>query len=178
MGVIQNAMNQMLGIASAVARLSPNYETNQELHKLGKQEKALSLQQKLLPTISPDEVNKGKTIAAKQHKEILEKQAEVAQRQFELKPTKESMIKASLARYSADEIRQKQSNIKAAQKSETKQKTRRNFMNYLKNIEIQGVGKVGELPQPIQKKIAAQYSKEKRKYIMDSIDKEKTNGNK
>ena len=51
-------------------------------------------------------------------------------------------------------------------------------MNYLKKIEIQGGGKVGDLPEPIQKKIAVQYSKEKRKSIMDSMDKEKTNGNK
>ena len=190
MGVIQNAMNQLLGTASIAARLSPNYETKQELHKLGKQEKALGLQQKSLPTISADEFNEGKTIAAKQHKEILQKQVEVAQRQFELEPTKESMRKVSLARSGAgegplftlptdrDEIRQEQANIKAAQKSETKQKTKRNFMNYLKNIEVQGGGKVGDLPEPIQKKIAAQYSKEKRKYIMDSMDKEKINGNK
>ncbi len=190
MGVIQNAMNQLLGTASIAARLSPNYETKQELHKLGKQEKALSLQQGSLPLVDYDELNEGKTIAAKQHKEVLEKQAEVAQRQFELNPTKESMRKASFARSGAgegplftlpadpDEIRMEQANLKAAQKSETKQKTRRNFMNYLKNIEIQGGGKVGDLPEPMQKKIAAQYSQAKRKSIMDSMDKEKTNGNK
>lgn len=190
MGVIQNAINQMIGTASIAARLSPGYETKQELYKLAKQEKALSSQQKSLPLVDYEELDKGETIAAKQHKEILEKQAKISQRQFELNPTKESMRKAFFARSGAgegplftlpadpDEIRQEQANIKAAQKSEAKQKTRRNFMNYLKNIEIQGGGKVGDLPEPMQKKIAAQYSQAKRKSIMDSMDKEKTNGNK
>lgn len=183
MGIIQNAINQMIGTVGIAARLSPGFETKQELYKLGKQEKNLSMQQEALEPINYNEVKEGKTINAQQHHEVLKKQAEVAQKQFELAPTKESMRKATVARNAArqadpNEIRMKQANIKAAQKSEAKQKTKRNFMNYLKNIEIQGGGKVGDLPQPIQKKIAAQYSKEKRKFIMDSMDKEKKYGTK
>lgn len=182
MGVIQNAINQMLGTVGVAARLSPGYETRQELHKLRKQEKALNLQQEALPSIDGDEMEEGRTIAAKQHKELLEKQADVAQRQFELKPTKENMRKATFARSGAgedplfvipadpEEIMMEQANMKAAEKSTTRQTQKRNFMNYLKNIEIQGGGTVGDLPPHLQKVIAKQYTKSERKQLMDKGD--------
>lgn len=190
MGVIQNAINQMIGTAGLAARLSPGYDTRQELHQLSKQEKALSLQKKALPNISPEEYEAGESVHARQIQELTSKQADVAQRQFELKPSKENMRKAAFARSTVtneplmtfqadpDEIRMEQANLKAAQKSETRQKTRRNFMDYLRNIEIQGGGKVGDLPQSIQKKIAAQYPKKDRQSIMNQMDKEKKDGNK
>ena len=173
----------MLGTVGIAARLSPGYETRQELHALGKQEKALGMQQEALPSIDHAELEEGKTIAAKQHQEILEKQAKVAQRQFELKPTKEIMRKATFARSGAgegplfvipadpEEIMMEQANMKAAEKSTTKQTQKRNFMSYLKNIEIQGGGTVGELPVHLQKVIAKQYTKSERKQLMDKGDK-------
>ena len=41
MGVIQNAINQTIGTAGIVARLSPNFEKKAELKKLEKKEKIL-----------------------------------------------------------------------------------------------------------------------------------------
>lgn len=36
MGVIQNAINQMIGTTAIAARLAPGYETRQELGQLSK----------------------------------------------------------------------------------------------------------------------------------------------
>lgn len=142
MGVIQNAINQMLGTVGLAARLSPDYETKQELHKLGKKETAISMQQESLGPIDYEEFEEGKTIAAKQHHEILEKQAEVAQKQFELEPNKESMKKAAFARSAAgqgplmtfkadpEEIMMEQANIEAAQKAERKLKQTKNRKSF------------------------------------------------
>ena len=185
MGVIQNAINQMLGTAGIAARLSPEYETKQELHKLGKQETALSLQQESLPTLDPKEFEEGKTIAAKQHQEILKKQAEVAQRQFELNPTKETMRKATFARSGAgegplftipadpEEIMMEQANLQAAQRSETRQLQKRNFKDYLSRIDPI----YDKLGPKAQKIVQQSYSKGERKRIMDTLDKEKKDGN-
>ena len=79
MGIIQSAVNQTLGTVGIAARLSPDYETKQELHKLKKEEKATDLQLKQL-NVSPEEIEKNKTVGAKQFHEIAKKQAEIAQR--------------------------------------------------------------------------------------------------
>lgn len=183
MGVIQNAINQVLGTAGIAARLSPEYETKQELYRLGKKESALSMQRKALGPIDVDELEEGKTIQAKQHHEILEKEAEVAQRQFELKPTKESRKKATFARSAAgqgpiatfkadpEEIMQ-EAMQKVATKQEAQLKQRRNFMNYLKTQPTSFGGTVGDLPMNVQKEIAKGYSKTERKNLMDMMDKE------
>lgn len=190
MGVIQQGINQLIGTAAIAARLSPGFETRQELLKLGKQEKALGMQQEALPTISPDEMEEGKTIAAQQHQEILEKQAEVAQKQFELQPTKESMRKATFARSAAgqgpimtlpadpdeilreqQELQEQKGQIRAQEKGAKQVKQKRNFMNYLKNLETNFGGKVGDLPENVQKIIAKQYSKSQRQKIMQEMDK-------
>lgn len=185
MGIIQNALNQMIGTVGIAARLAPGYETRQELHQLGKKEKALSLQQEALPTLEPNELEEGKTIAAKQHKEILEKQSEIAQRQFELKPSKETMKKATFARSGAgegplfttpadpDEIRQEQAMLKVAEKQESKKGQKRNFMEYLGNLKASGLGKVSDLEPDLQKKIAGTYSPYQRQKLMDQMDKDR-----
>ena len=79
MGIIQSAVNQTLGTVGIAARLSPDYETKQELHKLKKEEKATDLQAEQL-NVSPEEFEKNETIGAKQAHEIAQKQAEIAQR--------------------------------------------------------------------------------------------------
>lgn len=197
MGVIQNAINQTLGTVGIAARLSPEYETKQELHKLGKQETALSVQQETLRPIDYDELEEGRTIGAQQYKEILEKQAEVAQRQFELNPTKESMRKAAFARSAAgqgplmsfkadpeeimmeqEELRQQEAMDKVGKKQGAQLRQKRKFKDYLSKLETSLGGTVGDLPEKLQKQILKSYSPQQRRQIMNQMDKEKKDGNK
>lgn len=59
-------------------------------------------------------------------------------------------------------------------KQEEKRKTRRNFLDYMKNEPTSLGGTFGELDPALQKKIASQYSRAERKKIMDRKD--TTNG--
>lgn len=101
MGVIQSAINQTIGTIGLAARLSPGYETRVEMHKLKKQDEALTNMEKQLPT-DPALSGEG-TVVAKQREEIAKKQSEIAQRRFELKPGKETARTAILARSGAGE---------------------------------------------------------------------------
>lgn len=145
MGNIQNALNQTLGTLGIAARLSPGYETKQELHNLGKQEKVLNEQAASL-NVDLFEYEEGKTIEAKQAREIIEKQAKVKQRQFELKPSKQSAAQASMYRSGAgegpimvfpadeDEIRAEQAMLKVAKKQNAQLKQKRRFKDYIKEL--------------------------------------------
>lgn len=55
-------------------------------------------------------------------------------------------------------------------------KTRRNFMDYLRK-ETSSLGKVGDLPESVQKEIAKKYSAAERKKLMDNIDANKKGAN-
>ena len=206
MGMIQQGVNQLFGTLATAARLSPNYETRQEMHALKKKEKGLQMQSEALPKISGAEMEEGRTVYAKEHKRILEEQAKVAQRKFELKPSKQTMPEAvklksatedaplmtfpssyediegndwgspEEAQWANEQINKGQK--RAINKGQQQVKQRRNFMAHLKNVEISGGGTVGELPSHVQKAIAAQYSKKERKELMDRQDKQSKGGNK
>ena len=196
MGVIQSAINQMLGTAGIATRLSPGFETKQELYKLGKQEKILQEQQSILgKSVDLDELMEGKTVSAQALKKAAEKEADIKARKFELSPNNET-AKASLFAASAagrgplmtfkgdpEEIMQEQEELRmqeamknVANKQDAKQKQKRNFMSYLKEQPTNLGGTVGEFPLKIQKQLAKQYSPAQRKQLMDTMDKEKTNG--
>lgn len=72
--------------------------------------------------------------------------------------------------------RQNEQTAKVAEIQEAKKTQKRNFMDYLKNLEVQGGGTVGQLPPKVQESIAKQYSTSEKEKLMDTIDKEKTNG--
>lgn len=172
--MIQEAINQALGTVGIAARLSPEYETKQELHQAKKQEKALTMQQDALPQITPEEFEAQKTVAAKQHKQAEQKLADVKQKIFELNPSKQTMREAHLAQSSAYNIPlmtfQENANSKAKQVSQAKRSQRRNFMEYLRKEPISGGGTIGDLPPHVQKSLAKQYTKSQRKQLMDRED--------
>lgn len=193
MGIIQNAVTQMLGTVGIAARLAPGYETRQELHNLGKQEKALKEQAASL-NVDPFEYEEGKTIEAKQAREIAEKQAKVKQRQFELKPSKQTAAQASMYRSGAgegplmtftdyedmlgnaweteEEARQANALIEASNKNKSKQTQKRNFKDYIGQLETSLGGTVSDLPESVQKAIAKQYTRGEKVKLMNKMDKE------
>lgn len=87
MGVIQQGINQLLGTSAIVARLSPEYETKQELHKLNKQEEVLQKQSESAALKGQDTMDKDlhRGIA-----NIIERKMELAERKFQLDPTEEN----------------------------------------------------------------------------------------
>lgn len=180
MGVIQNAVNQMLGTAAMAARLAPGYEERYELRKLGKQEQAIAKQEEVATISGKEALNTGvqeKMLALKQTA------ADVAERKFQLQPTAENfeaMVKKASGVGSmrsvynvfnkAKQRKMDEAMQNVAAKQEAAQNQKRNFMNYLRNEPIAGGGKVGDLPINVQKQIASTYSKADRKKLMDRGD--------
>ena len=140
MGIIQSAVNQTLGTVGIAARLSPDYETKQELHKLKKEEKATNLQLKELENVSLED----RTAQAKLKSDAIQKQAEIAQRQFELKPSKKSFSKARDLRSTAygepvsvwqdDEIAMEQAQLKAESKQNLKAEQDKKMTDFQKKF--------------------------------------------
>ena len=75
-----------------------------------------------------------------------------------------------------DKVKQELAQKQMKQQQEAKKTQRRNFMDYLSKQTTSLGGTVGELPMPIQKQMASQYSKSQRKTMMDRMDKEAKNG--
>ena len=75
-----------------------------------------------------------------------------------------------------DKVKQELAQKQMKQQQEAKKTQRRNFMSYLEQQSTSLGGTVGDLPMPIQKQIASQYSKSQRKTMMDRMDKEAKNG--
>ena len=125
MGAIQNAINQTLGTAGIAARLSPEYETKQELYKLGKEEQLLSKQGEAAKL-----VGKGATDPdlIRNIGEIVQREMELAKKKFQLDPTKENFQSAvqkqqsyrSLNKYEELMMRRQEAIDKAAGISQAK----------------------------------------------------------
>lgn len=182
MGAIQNVINQGITTLGVAARLSPQYETKQSLHKLKKEEQALDIEQSLIPEVTPEEFEAGKTVDAQRTQEILERKADIAAERAKLKPTQETVSAARLAASGAgkgplavigadpDEIAQEQYEAKqqeamqkVAAKQTAQQSQKDKFMNWVKNLEVAGGGKVSDLPANMQAQILAAYSEESSK---------------
>lgn len=71
---------------------------------------------------------------------------------------------------------QQQAMDRMNRQKEAKKALRRNFTAYLAKQPTSLGGTVGDLPMPIQKQIASQYSKSQRKAMMDRMDEEAKNG--
>ena len=75
-----------------------------------------------------------------------------------------------------DKVKQELAQKQMKQQQEAKKTQRRNFMDYLAKQPTSLGGTIGELPKPMQKQIASQYTKSQRKTMMDRMDKEAKNG--
>lgn len=183
MGVIQSAINQVLGTAGIAARLSPEYETKQELYKLEKEEQVLSKQSEAAKLVGKEATDPD---LIRSIGEIKEREMELSKKKFQLDPTEENFQATvqkqqsfrSFNKYEELMMKQQEAMKNVANKQDAKQKQKRNFMSYLKKQSTNLGGTVGELPLNIQKQLAKQYSPAQRKQLMDTMDKENTNGNK
>lgn len=194
---IQSNINQGLSLAALLATQNPSLQEiakkRSEIASLNKQEKAINAAIE----------STGKDIAAKepygeQLTEVKKRQFELDPTAESFKAYKET-TPTRVATFEADpeeiareryesELKQQEVNqylqmyrnaeTKAQEtlktKQEEKRKTRRNFLDYMKNEPTSLGGTFGELDPTLQKKIASQYSRAERKKIMDRKD--TTNG--
>lgn len=188
MGIIQNALNQTINTVGIAARLSPGYETKQELYKTKKE---MSGYKKLAKTIEAKQgpvtqaeaniaTNLGTSIELASAKRLAldpteknlaayEQNVKAAEEQ---KKAYEKALGPIVTPADPDEILQEQAMLKAAQQQENKKTQKRNFKDYLGKLESSLGGAVGDLPANVQKEIAKQYTSSQRKELMDKIDKE------
>lgn len=162
MGVIQQGINQLIGTATIATKLAPGFETRQELQKIEKQETLLNKQKEIASSAVQDVKDKD---LQKNLTDISERQMKLADRKFQLDPTEENFQTFVKSQKSYGQLR-------AEQKATEQLQQKRNFSDYLKKLETSFGGKVGDLPENLQKEIAKQYSKSQRQNIMNQMDKE------
>ena len=191
----QQSVNQALSTAGALAGLSgiPQKKAAEkaEIEKEKAAQAALDKKEQVLAEQADiagkdDRVNIPGTTQFKIFRDIAREAAEVARQQFERNPSNDTYRKYSHLRsmayglpgliLPADEEEQSIAMDRVSRQQETKKTQRRNFMDYLSKQTTSLGGTVGELPMPMQKQIASQYSKSQRRTMMNRMDKEAKNG--
>lgn len=184
MGAIQSSVNSLVNTATVAAGLysvSPAGKRAAETQNIRAQEKGL---EKARTSISANEKLSPEQRAAATE-EIAQKQADLAERKFYNQPSEKTATNYGrrnefVAEAVTDELPefgtspQEQAEIRAKQSADNairaKTKQKRDFMSYLQSQPTSLGGKVGDLPEALQKTIAAQYTKSQRKSMMDKID--------
>ena len=191
----QQAVNQTLSTAGVLAGLSgiPQRKAAEkaEIEKEKAAQAALDKKEQVLAEAA-DVAGRGVqadvpgTVAYQTSQDIAKERTEVARQQFERNPSNDTYRKYSHLRsmayglpgliLPADEEEQSIAMDRVSRQQEAMKTQRRNFMSYLAQQSTSLGGTVGDLPMPIQKQIASQYSKSQRKTMMDRMDKEAKNG--
>lgn len=182
MASIQGSINQLIGTAAFLTNTNPTLKARAESRaREAKLKHAdINLQQALNATRSQTTKE-----AASISKDIMARQKVIAERRFFNRPNKETynrllslMSEETPERSSTTPQRiaahTAESHMMAA--VEAKRAQRREFMAYLKMQPVGWGGTIGDLDLGLQKQIAAQYSDEERKALMDKMDKEAKGG--
>lgn len=175
MGVIQNALNQMVGTIGVAARLDPNFEKRAELADIKNKMAGYKKQAGAIQNLQGDITKEEAQIAGNLASNI----TTASERRLELDPTGTNLERHKQNLKAAEELKTAYSEAmkKVASKQDTQKTQKRNFKDYLRRLEIAGGGTVGELPKHAQNAIAKQYSRKERKELMDRMDSEQ-GGNK
>lgn len=192
MGIIQNALNQTIGTIGIAARLSPGYETRQEIYKTQQAKNRLIEENKKLASEQPDVGNR---IQASENLGIPGKISEANKKLAELGAVSPSVAaesvrqanintqvakglaenKLKIVPFSKEDLlkqKQKQAMAKSDSVQVNKKGQKRKFKNYVGRLQTSLGVTVSELPENVQKAIIKQYPKAERKKLMDKMDKE------
>lgn len=201
MGVIQNALNQLIGTTTTIGAGAKHFQQQQMQAKGNLISSTLSATSELTDFAAKDLADiASMKPESKEMASIAKEGAEAADVAKAQQSLGEADIKAMLAqgtgsliqgaksskelggleskvnetlKKARDEIERRQVQMAVAGfKQESQRSQKRNFKEYLSKLEIAGGGKVGDLPKNMQSAIAKQYSKEERKELMDRMDKE------
>lgn len=183
MGVIQQNINQLIGIAGLASQL-PFGQGIKDKVTSKRLSKAQSIAQQNRPY--------GKIGIDGPSQEIAKEQSDIAQRQFERNPTQstyEDAVKSynlsHKTQYLASQMQgyrdalthqrtvgMEQANQHSQQIAQQQTRQKRKFMEYL-GREDSSLGRIGDLPENLQRAIAKQYTPSMRKKLMDRMDKER-----
>lgn len=206
MGSIQSGINQLIGLGALGAGVysrSVSGKANAATRQANIYESAQNQYSNMLSnpnafTGTPEQQELKRKGTHKLYTEARDSAIESRLRALDMKPTQER-INAYLNSYAAQQQELKNEEAesplsKAAMTARTamarmrqigmdqieQNKTRRNFMDYLRN-QPSSIGNVGDLPPEVQKQIAKSYNPAQRKKLMDQEDekkKEKRDGRK
>lgn len=198
---IQGSINQLLAMAGTAAMLSPSLrakaEDRREAANLSRREQSLMLQREAegeaVSGLSDAELEAKETDPVKKKEAEIEEKlakqtdvelADIAERQFQLNPSQESLAKATKARSHAEmptvsEVMQSQlqaqqeriaamsqASLDNAQEQARPKQQRRSFKNVQVDFGDGSRGTVGELPKSWQKQISEQLKPEQRKKLI------------
>lgn len=198
----QGAVNEVINQAGLYSSLAGGPQDLKERIRLGKEEKIVGKQ---LQNVGKDieeakeRVEKAKESGdyssikgipekVKQQREELTRISKddlgIKERRYQLDPSQKNYDAVMKARsrqsyfekkYSLEE-RQNQAMKRMSEQAQAKKTQRRKFMDYLAKQPTSLGGTVGELPKPLQKQVASQYTRSQRKEMMDRMDREANNG--
>ena len=195
---IQATLNQGLSIAALLATQSPAYKAKQEERlasdKLARKESALRQQIESISNIAEKEsVGKELSEVKKQQFELKpSSESYKAYKETTTQPVatfhadpEELAMEAAESRFAKEQFETRVNDIlgqlrEASQKASTsvqaaqeqKRKSRRNFIDYMKDEPTSWGLTFGELDKKVQKNIAKQYTKKDKQQIMDRKDAE------
>ena len=199
----QGAVNEVVNQAGLYSSLAGGPQDLKERIKLGKEEKVVGKQ---LTNLGKDMVATNKSLGearaagdhhtaaglvdrvAEQGKELsrlAESSLGIRERQYQLNPTQKNYDAVMTARTRLSSLkenmafleeRQNQAMKRMSEQAQAKKTQRRKFMDYLAKQPTSLGGTVGDLPKPLQKQVASQYTRSQRKEMMDRMDREANDG--
>lgn len=198
----QGAVNETINQAGLYSSLAGGPQDLKETIKLGKEEKIVGKQLQNVGRDIEEASNLVKEAEAsgdyssarkirrrvgEQRRELLrlgENDLDIQERRYQLNPTQKNYDAVMDARTTQSAIkgmasleeRQELAMDRMGERAQAKKTQRRKFMDYLAKQPTSLGGTVGELPKPLQKQIASQYTRSQRKAMMDRMDEEAKNG--
>jgi hypothetical protein len=152
MGVIQNAINQMLGTSAMAARLSPGLEKKAQERVLKKEEKTLGQKGEVLGKNLRKgyEENERAPVTKEQAGEVLnlvKSNVELAQKEYDLNPNEKTLNNLLQSKKALNMLtaRKDTANVKAAQKAENKLQQKKQYRSFKKALYAQeDIARLGE----------------------------------
>ena len=184
----QNAVNEVINQAGLYSALAGGPQDLKERIRLGKEEKVNHQQLQNLAGDAAEAIASGDHSRVDERRRELSRLAEnaldIRERQYQLNPTAKNYDAVMDARTSQSTIkemfsleeRQDQAMARMSEQAQAKKTQRRNFMDYIAKQPTSLGGTVGDLPKPLQKQVASQYTKSQRRTMMDRMDEEAKNG--
>lgn len=192
----QGAVNEVINQAGLYSSLAGGPQDLKERMMLGKEERTLKKQLKNFgdartetiqrreeaeasgDNYTAEKLRKEEERQGEEFSRITERARDLQERRYQLNPTPKNYDAMMTARRVGDflEERQNQAMGRVKEQAQAKKTQRRKFMDYLAKQPTSLGGTVGELPKPLQKQVASQYTKEQRKAMMDRMDREANDG--
>lgn len=166
MGVIQQGINQLIGTAAAAARLAPGFELKEAQRAWKKTDKAIINATNAFGNV--EGTKPGERRAEFTNAEDAKLFQESGLMEQHLEHIQEGV---KLGIISSKNYKESFKGIRGLQKAIDQYNQQQTFEEYLNDLEVSFGGKVGDLPENLQKKIAEQYSDSQRQQFKEGGNK-------